>query len=246
MKVSIVINVLNSHEVVRRHIEYFKSMNLPEDVEIIFVDDGSSPPLSFPNCGLKNLSILYTNDKRPWTQGLARNLGAKMAKGEFLLMTDVDHIFTKEIIEAVHAFTGDRMVFIRLYGFLDENGRIIDDAESLIKFGLAPGRLRTRRGKSAGMHGNSFAIRKSIFWEIGGYPENRCIGMMHQGRRRGEDTYFNGSYATAVVLGKCKPPELGPSMYMFPIGRFRTDGSTNPQGLFHNLSYEQVVQPMLP
>ncbi len=84
MKVSVVIAVLNSHQVVVRQIRHFKRMRLPKDVEIILVDDGSNPPLNYETCGLRNLRILYTNDKRPWTQGLARNMGAKVAKGEYL------------------------------------------------------------------------------------------------------------------------------------------------------------------
>jgi len=45
VKLSIIIPVLNSHEIVRRQIEHFRKMNLPDDVELIIVDDGSDPPL---------------------------------------------------------------------------------------------------------------------------------------------------------------------------------------------------------
>ena len=45
IKLSIIIPVLNSHEIVRRQIAHFKKMNLPDDVELIIVDDGSDPPL---------------------------------------------------------------------------------------------------------------------------------------------------------------------------------------------------------
>jgi len=45
VRLSIIIPVLNSHEIVRRQIEHFKKMDLPDDVELIIVDDGSDPPL---------------------------------------------------------------------------------------------------------------------------------------------------------------------------------------------------------
>jgi len=45
IKLSIIIPVLNSHEIVRRQIEHFKKMDLPDDIELIIVDDGSDPPL---------------------------------------------------------------------------------------------------------------------------------------------------------------------------------------------------------
>ena len=41
MKLSIVIPVLNSHEVVRRQCLHFAKMPLPDDVEVVLVDDGA-------------------------------------------------------------------------------------------------------------------------------------------------------------------------------------------------------------
>lgn len=247
MKVSIVINVLQSYEIVRRQLLHFSKMHLPEGIEIIIVDDGSNPPIPVPDVwdSFHNLQFWRTNDKRPWTQGLARNVGAKIANGEYLMMTDIDHIFSKESIETVLAYTGDKMVFPRYYGALNENGDLITDLEGLLPYGLDVGRLKGRRKWSAGFHGNTFAIKKSIFHELGGYEERRCIGMMHQGKRRGEDIYFSIAYNHAMCQGKYKPVEVGPKMYMFPIGRFHVTGNTNPGGLFHNLSYELAPQPMM-
>lgn len=244
IKVSVVINVLNSHEVVRRQIEHFKKMNLSDDVEIIFVDDGSNPPI-VSNSDLRNLTILYTNDKRPWTQGLARNLGATKASGEYIMFTDIDHFYSKASIEATLKFTGDKMVFVRNYGILDENGNIIDDIPSLLNFGLDPARLGGRRGKTGGFHGNSYAIKKSVFFALGAYKERWCNGMMHQGKRKGEDSYFNWQYTKAMHRGEVKQAEVGPHMYVFPIGKFRKDGDNNPFGFFHSLSHEPVIQPMM-
>lgn len=242
MIVSIVINVLCSYEIVRRQIEHFRKMNLPDTVEIIFVDDGSNPPLSFPDCKLQNFTIYYTNDKRPWTQGLARNLGAQNAKGSYLLMTDIDHILSKEAIMATLEYTGDKMMFPRLYGILDENGDLQSDLPTLLDFGLNVERTKGRRGMCAGHHGNTFAMKKTIFEELGGYQERHCIGMMHQGRNKGEDCYFYSAYTRS---GRYKPILSGPAIYFFPTGRFQKDGNPNPHGLFHTLSSDPVIQPMI-
>jgi len=43
MKLSIVISIYQSHEIVRRQALHFAKMGLPDDVEFIFVDDGSDP-----------------------------------------------------------------------------------------------------------------------------------------------------------------------------------------------------------
>lgn len=242
MKVSIVIPVLNSHEVVRRQIEHFKKMDLPDDIEIIFMDDGSNPPLSFPDCRLKNFNIYPTNEKRPWTECLARNKGAKIAKGKYLLMTDIDHILTKEVIDAVYHFNGDMMSFPRFLAILDEEGNFTQDIDVLFKYGLSR-RFHKRRGLNAGRHGNTFAIKKSIFDEMGGYSERVVLRPWHEGA----DRYFKREWRKRVASGKCKPEEGGPPMYTFPVGRFCGDGTDidyNPLGLFNNLKRKMVPQPM--
>ena len=42
LKISIVIPVLNSQKVVIRQLRWFKSMKLKNNVEILFIDDGSN------------------------------------------------------------------------------------------------------------------------------------------------------------------------------------------------------------
>ncbi len=247
IKVSIVIAVLNSHRVVVRQIRHFKRMRLPRTVEIIFVDDGSNPPLYYQNCGLRNFKILFTNDKRPWTQGLARNMGAKEARGEYLFFTDIDHIITKEAIDDVLKFDGGKMVFPRYYGILDRNGNIISDLKSMLEFGLYPPRVQTKRGYlCGGMHGNTYAIKRSTFFRIGGYDPRYCQSMFHVGGRyMSEERKFNNRYERVAFAEGLQSTVVGSKIYFYPVGRFRTDGSTNPFGLFHGLSLEQVVQPML-
>lgn len=244
MKLSVVIAVLNSHEVVRRQVEHFKKMNLPDAVEIILVDDGSSPPIS---AGLGFLNIYYTNDKRPWTQGLARNFGVSKAKGEFIFLTDIDHIITEEAIDAVLNFTGDKMVFPRYFGILNEHGDIVNDEKSMLDFGLDPRRVRTRRGyMCGGVHSNTYAIRKSLFDMIGGYDPKLCEQGFHMGGRfKSEEVRFNSRYNVLVVNGTASPQITGPKIYCYPVSKFRTDGNNNPFGLFHSLSLEQKPQPMM-
>jgi glycosyltransferase involved in cell wall biosynthesis len=245
MKVSIIIAVLNSFKVVVRQIRGFKRMQLPDTVEIIFVDDGSNPPLNLTSggTGLRNFTVYYTNDKRPWTQGLARNMGASKANSEYLFFTDIDHIITKEAIEAVLQFNGDKMVFPRYFGILDRRGNIVSDTKSMLAFGLDPVRLR-RRG-FAGYHGNTYAIKKTIFEQIGGYDPRFCQSMFHVGGRfTSEESKFNHKYTSLVKRNVAQPQVVGPKIYHYPVSKFRTDRDNNPFGLFHPLSLEQVPQPM--
>jgi len=241
IKLSIIIAIYNSHEAVRRQVLWFTSMDLPDDIEIIFVDDGSNPPLGPYN--LKNLRIIQTNDKRPWTQGLARNRGIKEARGEYLLLTDIDHILSKEAIMDSHRFTGDRLIFPRYIGVLLEDGSFTQDPLTLGGYGLDKSRLKTSRGLYASYHGNTFCIKKSTIVELGGYSEKHCTYLHHAGPRRGEDSVFNSAW-NHWARSKGIVCDVGSKIYIFPIGRYNINGDLNPQGLFHNLSQAQEVQPM--
>jgi len=245
MKLSIIIAFYNSHGAVARQVKHFKAMNLPDDIEFIFIDDGSNPPFNIADYDLKNLRIHATNDKRPWTQGLARNAGAKLAAGEYLLMTDIDHILSKEAIMAAYNFSGDKMIFPRYFGVLLEDGTLTQDPAVLEEYGMDMNRLNTRRGLYASVHGNTFAMKKSTFELLGGYDERHCLYGHHAGHKQGEDSVLSKAWNRyAVKNGIQHAMGLGPKIYIFPIARYHVNGDKNPKGLFHNLSYEQVQQPM--
>jgi glycosyltransferase involved in cell wall biosynthesis len=218
-------------------------MNLPDDIEIIFVDDGSNPPLNRQDYDLKNFTIAYTNDKRPWTQGLARNFGAKIAEGEYLFFTDIDHILSYEAIMDAYGFTGDKMIFPRFYGVLLEDGTLTQDLKVLTRYGLDEQRIESRRGLYASYHGNTYSIKKTTFDLLGGYNPKKCLYGFHAPSRRGEDGKFNSDWNHWAAKEKISPA-VGSKIYMFPIGRYHKDGNLNPLGLFHSLSQEQKPQPL--
>lgn len=243
MKISIIIAFYNSHGAVARQVKYFKAMNLPDDIEFVFVDDGSNPPHKIEDYDLKNLRIHATNDKRPWTQGLARNAGAKLATGEYLFMTDIDHIISREAIDDVYKFSGSRMLFPRCFGVLLPSGELSQEPAILEEYGLDINKFPAKRGLYISKHGNTFAIKKSIFEEIGGYNPKRCTYGHYAGPRRGEDCYFNSAWKNYALANGLKE-ELGSKIYVFPIAKYHVNGDKNPMGLFHDLSYELVDQPM--
>lgn len=217
MKLSIVISVYQSYEIVRRQVLYLESLKLP--FELIIVDDGSDPPI-------KEASY-QTGNKLAWTQGLGRNLGASKATGEYLFMTDIDHILSKEAIEDALNFTGNKMVFRRQIAVLDENGKLTQDREVLKHWGYEKENL------DASVHGNTFVMKRSIFEELGGYdPKHSLIGY-HPIKQFGDDCYFNSKW-NQKYRGLGTPQ--GRDIYMFPVGRFNKNGDLNPFGLFHNLS----------
>ena len=89
--------------------------------EIIIVDDGSEVPITIPDNINYNIKLLRVDNNNRWTQNIARNEAAKIAKGEYFLMTDIDKIFTHSGIKECRNFTGDRLNFIRAKGWIDKN-----------------------------------------------------------------------------------------------------------------------------
>lgn len=223
MKLSIVISVYQSYEIVRRQLLHFEKMNLP--IEVIIVDDGSNPPIE----GAK----YRTNNKLAWTQGLGRNLGASKANGEYLFMTDIDHIISPEALEDALNFEGNKMIFRRQIAVLDETGTMRQDKETLSDWGY------DKENLDASVHGNTFVIKKSIFEELGGYEPKHSLVGYHPTSRKGDDCYFNSKWNHKF---KGVQPVMGRDIYMFPIGRFNKNGDLNPKGLFHNLHQKQEVQ----
>jgi glycosyltransferase involved in cell wall biosynthesis len=217
---------------VRRQMLYFAKMDLPDDVEIILVDDGSSPQLVYTDYAVKNLHLYYTHNKLAWTQGLGRNLGAHLALGEYLLMTDIDHILSRQAIEDVRGYSGPKMIFRRQIALLDEQGNLTQDRAALSAWGYDKPSL------DASVHGNTWAMPRLAFQQLGGYdPERSQIGY-HPVSRQGDDCYFNAKWNHAFPG---TAPDMGSDIYLFPTGRFHKDGDLNPHGLFHNLHHRQEV-----
>lgn len=225
MKLSIIIPVLNSHEVVRRQLLHFGRIGLPDDVELILVDDGSDPPLRLPTTYF-HAKMLWTNDTRPWTQPKARNAGAKRASGEFLLFTDIDHIIPFQTIRVARSCRYDFCKFKRYLGVLTEDGMLTQDRAVLAEYGVQRSKLRVS------CHTLSVLMAAKLFEKVGGFREKLTRYPTH------DDGDMKRKLARLWKCGEIKkcPDDNRPNIYVFPTGRFCGDGSdrnANPFGLFH-------------
>ncbi len=232
MKVSIVHAVLNSPEIVRRQIHHYNSLDLPDDVEVIIVDDGSEPPLSEVIEDMKinfDFSIYETHDKRHWTQPAARNFGAKKARGEYCIFTDIDHIISREVVEEARNPKADIIRFRREAGVLDKNGDFTQDMDVLKEWGFI------KTGLKIAPHGNSYIFRRELYLELGGV-DTRFVGTGKYPNR--EEVPLKRKIKKLWDAGEITVIDTDPkpTIYMFPNGRYCGSKDANPFGLFHDLS----------
>lgn len=223
MKLSIIIAVLESYEIVRRQMLWFNSW-LPKYnnlVEFILMDDDSNPHITVDPVEF-DLRVIQTHDPRPWAQPAARNMGAAAARGEYLLMTDIDHIFTEEIVKECLAFTGDKMMFRRRQGMLDADGRLVTDEPTLIQYGLR----EDKRGDHVDQHFNTFAIRRSIHVDLLKGYDDRFVG-----KYGGDDTDYAERYRKLCREQHLVDPSVQSKnhVYVFP------DPKSDRLGMFHSL-----------
>lgn len=219
-KLSVIIAALESYEVVRRQVLHFARMRLPESVEIIIMDDGSKPPIwkykGMPEAvrAAGNVTIRQTGDSRPWSQPCARNAGAELSSGEYLLFTDIDHVLSRGAIEDALKGDYDKMNFNRNWGVLTTEGKIVQKKEILFAYGL-PEMLYRKRKLHAGQHPNTFSMPKRIFMNLlGGYDERYC------GRYGGDDVDFNKRYSYLCRQLKLVSPHiLGRPIWVYPDAR---------------------------
>lgn len=135
-------------------------------IKIIIVDDGSpvDPAANVPRpYGLPEIEIYDVLMDKPWHQHGARNLGAHVADGDWLLLTDMDHMLEAEpATELFNRVLQERLDRNRCY--------MLDRIE-------ADTREHTRAPNGVlKPHPNSFVLTRDLYWQIGGYDE-RATGI---------------------------------------------------------------------
>jgi hypothetical protein len=227
---TIIISVLESYEIVRRQVLWFNRwMGRFPDWEAIFLDDTSDPPIvTAPGMSeaLRAVTFAFTlhrrEDPRPWSQPCARNEGARMARGRWLLMTDIDHILRPECVEEVEHLADEahKVHFRRAWAVLDEQGDYVEDDATLLDWGCKPEQLH-----KFGEHYNTFAILKEAFTRMGGYDERFC------GKYGGDDTEFSNRYRDLahLKLGYQRSHRVRAHLGVFPEPR------RDVKNMFHRL-----------
>lgn len=221
MSVSIIIPVLDSHEIVHRQIKRFSKIitdDIRNWVEVIFVDDGSTPPLvkyleAVGICFVKDpdtfdghdvfkydlFTIIETKDYRAWTQGLACNIGVSYSKNEYIVGYAIDHFFDIDSIKEAISFEGTYLKFKRKLAYINEDG----DLEI---------------GREIRASKDIYCMKREVFLAVGGYNKKLI------GRYGGIDADFFSRY-----YRKYTPPIISKS-YVYAYPDCITD-----KHLFHSL-----------
>jgi len=160
-KITLIIPYYRNPEMLKIHCETWNqyTKEIWDKLDIILIDDCSPEPASMilkSYLGLaacNNLKLYRVEKDIPWNQHGCRNLGAKLATTEWLLLTDMDRIFPcEEMFQLVN------------YGLDEENHYKPDQLkiskDNFIEYG--------------GIPGNQFLVTKENFWKVGGYDEDYC------------------------------------------------------------------------
>lgn len=148
-KLSIVTHVYNQPATVARHVEFWKSLpqELTRHIEFIVVDDFSEEELRIER-GHLNLKLFRVTTDIDWNMPGCKNLGALMARADWLLFFDIDALVDAEGIRLMVGGI-DRLDPKTLYNFR----RIHDGVE------VAP-------------HINTLLMTKRNFFAAGGMDED--------------------------------------------------------------------------
>lgn len=139
--------------------------DLKSRVEVVVIDDSSpEPAVDVPRpAGLPALTVGRLSDVAdpftpPWRQDAARNRAAHEAAGRWLFLSDMDHVLPADSLRALLALCDADRDQVYSFHRLD-----------------APD-LTPKRDKQGNLHPhpNTYAMRKSRYWAIGGFDEEFC------------------------------------------------------------------------
>lgn len=159
--ISIVIPFYNSEETLNRTIESVLDQEV-DNIEIILVNDGSSDrsiDIAESYRDQKNIKLIHQNNLGV---SAARNEGAKLANGEYLIFLDSDDTLTPECMNLI-------------FWNLDEPvGYLVWGVRRLTKDKIID--VLPKKNTYFSLLSGTYAIRRDLFWERGGFDENLKFG----------------------------------------------------------------------
>jgi glycosyltransferase involved in cell wall biosynthesis len=201
IRFSVLMPVFNQEKYVEQAIQSIVSQTF-QNWEAIIIDDGSTDRsaelIQTLSCrGGDHFKVLRQKNQGP---EVARNYGASVAQGEYLVFLDSDDVFYPRALETldrvIRHFGSPPLVLGTLVFFRSEEGVVPQDEVPVEVFKYRDFLSRTRPLGSATRAANltdSIVVKRSIFMEIGGM------------RASTPQTFHNEDSNLLLKLGNCSP-----------------------------------------
>lgn len=176
-RISVIIPVYNRPEEVVELLDSLTMQALKHEVEVIVIDDGSDLTCREEIEPFKpqlDIKYIYQENQGP---GIARNNGAKLATGEYLVFLDSDCVlpsdYLKKTIEHLNRQPFD------CFGGPDRAHKFFTPIQKAISYSMTSifttGGIRGGKRKMDKFYPRSFnlGVRKIVFDEIGGFSDMR-------------------------------------------------------------------------
>jgi len=191
--VSVIIPLLNKGPHIKRALQSVLNQTI-EDLEIIVVEGGSTDngPEVVRSFGDSRIKIIPQSKKRPGVSA-ARNIGADEARSDFIAFLDADDEWMPTHLETLLRLKrniSEAGLYCAAYKICEKNGKIRDVRIGGVPpppwEGVIPNFFRTVALAENPSWTSAVGIRKEVFQESGGFPEDVWYG---------EDTYLWGLIA---------------------------------------------------
>ncbi|MCG2590430.1 glycosyltransferase [Rhodohalobacter sulfatireducens] len=202
--VSVIIPFYNNQDEVIRIEEELRNQTYPSDkTELIFIDNGSEKPFSFPDSFLSR-NILLEESKHLKSPYSARNRGIEQSKGEVIAFIDANSTpeanWLEEGISCLLTSKADLAGGKVLFDFQDQiTGAKIVDALTSINM------ERSIKERGAAFTANLF-VKKNVFNEMGLFEEGVRSGGDVRWTLKAKENGYSISYCDQAVIRKFARP----------------------------------------
>ncbi len=177
MLISVIIPVYNRPEEIVELLDSLTMQSVKDKTEVIVIDDGSTQTCEMeiePYREQLDIQYVYQENEGP---GRARNNGAKMARGRYLVFLDSDCVLPSDYLKntSIHL----RRQPFDCFGGPDREHPFFTPIQKAISYSMTSlfttGGIRGGKRKMDKFYPRSFnlGVRKSVFDEIGGFSDMR-------------------------------------------------------------------------
>jgi len=208
---SVVIPCLNEEHFLPNLLKNLNSQTFT-DFEVIVIDGNSDDKTVQVTKEFKSKYPLFLYSTTTRSVAFQRNLGAKKTKGEVIIFFDADTQIPKNYLQKIaDTFKNKRPHFLTTYLKVSSNKPLEKIYASFSNLIFEIGKI----SQSGYSYGSMQAVKRSVFWDVGGYDSKTSFG--EDGQLFGKLLQHNYKY---LIL---KTPR-----YIFSMRRFEANGAFKP------------------